>query len=684
DQGKRLVARSDAEAAAVRLAGPSGALIGGAAIASREDGPLLIDVTAFGHDGPYAAWRAPAVLVQALSGTCHGFGERNGAPQLPQGHQTDIMTGATAFIAAAGALFGRGRGYSTGRVEITEFESALCVGEVSAIDPAGRGSERTRLGVNRFVPSYPCSIYRSSDGWIGVTALTPAQWVALCEAVGRPDLGAVARFGATLERLKHADEIDAALRGPLALRTTAEWVAIGMERRIPLSPVLDHAALMEDPMWRERGSFTPVEPGLRGPGLPFRITPQDGRGRPIAQLPPVAAGPLAGVRVVDFTMGWAGPLASRHLADLGADVVKIESEAYPDWWRGWEKAAVSDPPAHEIKLPFMAVNRNKRGIALDLRDPRDLEQARELVRGADVVIDNYAAGTLEKLGLGVAELHALRPGLISIAMSAFGATGPLSGIRGYGSTVEQASGLPFANGREDWPPTMQHVAWGDPIAGLFGAVAALAAINGQAQAGGVAIDLSQVESLFQVGADAFVATQVNRAPVPRLGSRRAVYAPCGAFPAGGEDEWIAIAVQGADEWHALCHVLGRDDLARNSNLDRLEGRNAAAAEIEAAISAWTRSRSREQAAALLQGAGVSAVPLNRIRDLLDDPQLSARGVWRHADRRYIGRYVQASAPYRLDGTRPDLRRLPPTLGEQTAEVLDEIARLRTGGTRQAG
>ena len=674
DQGKRLVARPEAEAAADRLSGPLAmVIVDGDLAPTTGTMPLVLEISAFGHDGPYAGWRASAPLLQALAGTSYNFGPRSGAPLLAQGYAAEIISGTVAFIAAAGAAFGRLRGHPTQRVEISDFESALCFAEVSAIDPAGRGQASSRLGVNRFVPTYPCGVFRSADGWIGITALTPAQWTMLCELVEQPAMAADPRMATTISRLAHADLIDALLTVPLRTRTTAQWVETGIRLRLPFAPVHDHQALLAEPMWRDRASFAAFDGGsLRAPTLPFRVVAQGKRGEVPSPVSPQAAGPLAGIRVVDFTMGWAGPLTTRHLGDLGADVIKIESDAYPDWWRGWERDDDVDPPASEIKLPFMAVNRNKRGIGLDLRSAIGLAHAKLLVASADIVIDNFAPGTLDRLGLGAAEQQLLRPGVISIAMGAFGAVGPLSGIRGYGSTVEQASGLPFMNGFEDWPPTMQHVAYGDPVAGLYGAVAALAALHGRERLGGVAIDLSQVECLFQLGADAFIAVQATGAPVPRRGSRRAAIAPCGAFPCIGADEWIAVAVDDASAWQGLCRLLERGDWAVDPALSSATGRNVRADDIEAAVAAWTCDRSQGDAVRLLQAAGVGAVPLLRGSDLLDDPHLAARDFWWRIDRVHIGRHWQAAPPYRLDGRRPPIRRVPPVLGEHTHEVLAEV------------
>lgn len=672
DQDKYVVAAPALDAAFAALAGPlSLVIVDDQSIP--EDGPLVLDISSFGHDGPYADWLVSAPLLQALSGTAFNFGAADGAPLLAQGHQAEIISGTVAFVAAAAALLGRMRGHATRRIEVTDFESELCFAEVSAIDPAGRGKASSRLGINRFVPTYPCGVYPSADGWIGVTALTLVQWKGLCGLIGRPELGDLPHFATPWQRLQCADEIDAILAGPLKTRTTEEWVQQGIALRLPFSPVLDQAGLLEAPMWRDRDAFAEIAPGdLMAPTLPFHVRRFAGDTRPLPGLPADAAGPLAGVKVVDFTMGWAGPLATRHLGDLGAEVVKIESVDYPDWWRGWDKEETADPPPHEIKLPFMAVNRNKRGISLDLRTPEGMASARRLIAAADIVIDNFAPGTLDKLGLDMAHRRSLRPDVINVAMGAFGASGPWSGIRGYGSTVEQASGLPFVNGFDAWQPTMQHVAYGDPIAGLFGAVAALAAMIGRDATGGVDIDLSQVECLFQMGADAFVAVQISGQPVARRGSRRDVIAPCGAFPVEGEDEWIAIAVDGEDQWARLCALLGRDDWAGDAGLSTPAGRNARADEIEAALADWSRPRNQEDAVAMLQKAGVGAAPLLRGGDLLVDRHLTGRHFWQEVDRIYIGRHWQAAAPYKLDGVRPAIRRVPPVLGQHTDEVLVEF------------
>lgn len=652
------------------LAGPYDAdVAAGQALADRLPGaPSLLALTWFHPDGPYGAWRATDELILALTGVAYPFGEAAGPPTLAQGHGPQIAAGVVAFNAALGALIASPR---PRRIAVNVFEAFMCLTETGAVSALMEGGGSVRLGVNRFVPTYPCSSYRTADGWVGVTALTPAQWKALCGLIDRPDLAADPRFTTAVERLLLGDEIDGLVAPPFLSRTTGDWVRLGEAARVPITPMPDLQDLPDVPHWRERGCFATFDSShMRAPTLPWRTT-WEGPRRPFAGGGHDA--PLSGLRVVDFTMGWAGPLCTRTLADLGADVVKIESEAHPDWWRGWETDQSGDPPPRETKFSFISVNRNKRGVVLDLLSPKGLAQAQALIADADVVVENFAAGVMEKLGLGPQARRRLNPGLIAISMAAFGNGGVLSGIRAYGSTVEQASGLPFANGHDAWPPSLQHVAYGDPIAGLYAAAAMMAAIMGRGRAGGAEIDLAQVACLFQFGADAIIAQQHQAGPLSRTGSRRPRAAPVCVVRGASDDTWLAVAVDRAEAWAALATCIGFERGATDPAFATVAGRNRHAPAIEAALAAWSASRDPQAAAEELQDAGVPAAPVQRVDALGYDPQLIAGGFWTELERRYVGRHLTPAAPFAYDGARPALRRPAPTLGEHTAEVLGEAA-----------
>ncbi|WP_293905402.1 CoA transferase [Phenylobacterium sp.] len=646
----------------------SGVAVGEALAAGSPGAPALLALTWFHPDGPYGDWRGTDEVILALGGLAYAFGERAGPPILAQGHGPQVVAGIVGFNAAQAALLARPQAR---RIEVNVFEAFMCLTETGAVSALMEGGGSVRLGVNRFVPSYPCSSYRTADGWVGVTALIPAQWRGLCGMIGRPDLALERRFTTTLERLLLADEVDALVAPPFLERTTAEWVAIAGKARVPVTPMADLTELPDVPHWRDRGAFGPFD-GSKAPAptMPYRMTFTGPPAAAFAASGPAA--PLSGLRVADFTMGWAGPLCTRTLADLGADVVKVESEAHPDWWRGWETDQSGDPPPRETKFNFIAMNRNKRGVYLDLSTPDGLARARTLVAGADVMVENFAAGVLEKLGLGPSERRALNPDLIAVSMPAFGNGGPLSGIRAYGSTVEQASGMPFANGHDDWPPCLQHVAFGDPIAGLYAAGAVLAAIRGRARKGGVEVDLAQVACLFQFAADALIAQQLHDGPLPRTGSARPRAAPVCVVAGAEPDSWLAVAVDGPEAWRGLCDVLEMEGWTESHALATPAGRNQSARILEAEIAAWSRRLDPGEAAARLQAAGVPAAPVQRVDALGYDPQLIAGGFWAEMDRRYVGRHLMPAAPFALDGARPALIRPSPTLGEHTAEVLAEL------------
>jgi len=650
DQGKVAAPSRDADADAVLV-------IGEGVAATR--GELVLDIAWFDAAGPYADWRGNDPVVQALVALTLGFGPAEGPPLIAQGHAPQLAAGVTAFIAALGALIGRARGASIGRVETAIFEAACCFTEPNAVSYAHFGERGQRLGLNRFIPTYPCSIYRTADGWVGVTALTPAQWTALAAMIGRPDLADDPRFATTLDRLAQADAVDAVLAPFFATRNAADVAEEGQARRIPMTPVSDPAELPALDHWRARGAFRDGPDGP-APHLPW-LAEWDGATRPLEPLRPGDL-PLAGVRVVDFTMGWAGPLCTRTLADLGADVVKIESEVRPDWWRGWEKPA----PGQTVEAApvFSVVNRGKRGVLLDLTTPDGLAAAEALVARADVVVDNFAPGVLAKLGLGAERLRDLRPGLVAIAMGAFGATGRWRGFRAYGSTVEQASGIPIGNGHDGDPPAIQHIAFGDPVAGLFAAAAALTGLAARDRFGGCAIDLAQVETLFQLNADAIIARHVTAEPLPRTGSRRATMAPCCCVKAAGANAWLTVACDDAD-WPALARMIGRLGWCGWG----LAQRQAHAGEIEAALAAWAADRSAAEAAQALQAAGVPAAAARSVETLVEDAQLAASGFWVTLERAHLGRYRSGAAPYRFDGRRPCAATPAPTLGEHHEEVI---------------
>jgi crotonobetainyl-CoA:carnitine CoA-transferase CaiB-like acyl-CoA transferase len=631
--------------------------------------PTLLALTWFAPEGPYADWAGNDALIHALTGVAYTFGLPDGPPTLAQGHSPQTVAGVTAIIAAMAGLMRRER---PRRIDVNVLEAAMCFTETGAVATVYSGLTAQRLGVNRYMPTYPASIYRASDGWVGITTLTPEQWRSFCGVIGRPELAVDPRFTVTWSRLMHADAIDEILTPLIAQRTTADWVAAGDVARIPITPVVPPGELPREPHWEGRGSFTPLA-GVEAPNLPFVMAFD---GIPGARPQGPAEAPLAGVRVADFSMGWAGPLAARLLADLGADVLKIESQSRPDWWRGWEPIEGSDPPSTEVQRNFMCVNRNKRGLDLDLSNPQGLARAKAVIAASDVVIENLGPGVMARLGLAPADQRALRGGIISLAMPPFGRRGPLSGVRAYGSTVEQASGMPFVNGQADWAPCQQHVAYGDPVAGLYAAAAVLAALWGRERLGGADIELCQVECLFQLGAAAIIDEQASGAPSARTGNRRASAAPSCVVSAGA-DSWLAVVVDSPAAWRALCAVLGRPSWASLT----LEQRMQHADEIEAALAAWAEDRVRDEAAAALQAAGVPAAPVQPTHTLCDDPQLVASDYFVLQQRRYVGEHLTPNAPWRMDGARPPIRRAAPVLGEHTDEVL---AGLGVTAARAAG
>jgi len=653
----------------------------------------IVSISWFGESGPYRDYAATDATVRALAGCVRQVGEPGLAPIVQPQSQAYLPGALSAFSAALATLISespRGR-----KFEVSIHEANACEPEFQAAVTVSLGAEEQRWGLNRFFPVFPCGIYPTADGWLGVTSFSNDQWRGFCDMLGLPEVRANPAFANAPMRFMAADAVDAEIGPALMQRTASEWSKEGLRRRVPLVVVPDMAQLLAAPAHRDHGAFGQVrigEAAFEAPVLPQHLnaTPPAATGvaplagadnetwRPAARTPRSGRDgglPLEGARIIDLTMGWAGPFATRQLADLGAEVIKVEGRAYPDWWRGgdYTEAAMADW-AHEKALYFQFVNRNKTGITLDLTRPEGAALLRHLVRTADAVVENYAQDVLPKLGLDYAGLSAERPDLVMVSMPAYGSNTGWAELRGYGSTLEHGSGLPSVTGFEGAPPTMNHVAYGDPIGGLNACAAVLVALMHRKRTGeGQFVDLSQVECMFPLIAPWLIEQSVTGKVGPRLGNRHPHYVPHGVFPCEGDDAWIVVAATDDAAWRGLCAVIERPDLAADPALATAGGRRAAEDALEAAIAAWTRLRSPDDAMEALQAKGVAAGAARGFHELmLYEPQLTARGYWQDVPRPHLEWTTQPSPAFREDGEAYPIRFPAPTLGQSTREVLSSI------------
>lgn len=396
----------------------------------------------------------------------------------------------------------------------------------------------------------------------------------------------------------------------------------------------------------------------------------------------MAAPNLEGIRIVDLSMGWAGPLACRQLADMGADVIKVESCERFDWWRSWEATPqwIEDDGA-EKSSAFNMVNRNKRAITLDLEDADGRDLLLRLVASANAVVENFSGGVLPKLNLSYEVLKEANEKIILLSMPAFGSTGPWKNFRAYGSTVEHSSGLPHLNGLADDLPTMHHVAYGDAVGGLNGASGLLVALRHQARRGeGQFVDLSQAEGLFPLAAHGILHHSVTGAEPSRSGNQSDQSSPQGVYPCLGDDEWIVIQIFNETQWQAL-------KLAASPNLNGVTDRFTHPEVLDHAIADWTKGLNSHELMRALQAKQIPAAATHKTSAVLKDQHLTERGYWQWMDRAVVGHQPNPSPPFRMDRDAIALKTPAPTLGEHNHEVLvgelgvadDEYNRLLSKG-----
>ncbi|MFH1169265.1 MAG: CoA transferase [Chloroflexota bacterium] len=373
-------------------------------------------------------------------------------------------------------------------------------------------------------------------------------------------------------------------------------------------------------------------------------------------------GALSGIRVLDFTWLLAGPYATRLLADFGAEVIKVQSGKTAT-------GAESNATGY-----FNTWNRNKLGITLDMSHPEAKELALGLVKISDVVIENFTPRVMANWGLGYERLSEVKPDIIMLSLSGMGQTGPWRDFAALGPTIQALSGITQLTSFSQGPPQGIGYSYADPLAGMFAAIAILAALEYRTATGrGQYIDISEYEAMCSLLGPAILDYSVNGHAAGPSGNTAgyAPAAPHGCYRCLGDDRWCTIAAYTEEEWHVLCRVIGSDWDKEERFAGALQ-RQQHAGELDELLGQWTARYTAEQLMKMLQAAGVPCGVVNSAADLADDPQLTAHDFFIRLPHPVLGDTSSDGTPIRLSGTPASFRRAAPLLGQDNDYVYHDL------------
>lgn len=643
------------------------------AVRSRIPAAVVLSVTPYGRSGPRHGWQATPFTEWATGGFFYFAGDPAREPLSLPGHQAEFHAGLhTAVAALAGLRHARATGEGQD-VELSHQEATLNDHSWLTTMWTHMGQIQKRTG----------SFYaKCADGWVFLFTLAPYPNLFLLmerfdmfedESLHVPANWA-ARFG----------EVFTAFSEWCATRTKLEVYHACQELRIAASPVNDMADVARSEHLAAREWFGTVAAGgqtFQGPGYPYKLTgtPCDtafGAGAMGEDTATVAsagfawaneglsaapgrpgaakAGPLAGLRMIEMTANWAGPIAGRHFADLGADVVKVELQTKPA-----TRALIAPnddiwPDFFNRSAYFNKLNRNKRGISLDLSTPRGKELFLELVKQADVVLENNAARVMGQLGLDYAVLSAANPRIIMCSLSGFGSSGPDRNYSAYGSNIETSSGLASLMGYDDSQFFGTGSFYADPVSGNHATVAMLAALHARETTGkGQWIDMALLEAVEPFLAQDFLRyTTSGEVPTPHGSQWGEGYLYQGTYQTLGKDCWIAVTVR---------------DEADSAAVDGVTG-----AAGEAGLRNWLTTQSHEAAANLLQAAGVPAAPVMQNWEIIADNHLNDRGYFVNIRHESAGTRPFPGFPWRFSATPARVSHAAPMFAEHNREVFAEL------------
>jgi crotonobetainyl-CoA:carnitine CoA-transferase CaiB-like acyl-CoA transferase len=628
---------------------------------------VVCSVTPFGITGPYRTWRATHLTSCALGGAMYPYGAPDGPPLIMPGRQHYAHVGTHAAIAVLAAL--RARPAVGGQfIDISAHE-------VLAASLYELHRYTNFADIMRRRPAAPAAMggmWPARDGMVEFTVSTGKHWAGFRQLLGDPPELADPALADPAVRQERAGQIMAIAGPAIAAMDREDFVARAQRLGVPCSLINTVGQFARDRQLSSRGFLVREPLGSLGetevPGLPFRSrqpllaqyrrpAPRLGEHDPAAiarewasaERPAVPAGrPLSGLRVVSFGAVIAGAVCATMLAELGADVIKIESPVMPDSVRRVRmgEPAVLEPSGAPVSAMFASYNRSVRSLALDMKQPSSVDLVLRLASVADVVLENLSSDVLERWGLGYEKIAAVNPAIVMLSQTGFGHTGPRSHYLAYASTVFSFTGLTQIWGQShptahDYPAAAH---------GLFAILAALAARDRTGQ--GTHIDQAQIEVAGAVMGPMLLDFLVNghepgEDPPPGL-----------VVPGLGDDGWLAVEPEDDADWQRLAALVGAPDPADH-------------AAVTDALRAWAGALTPQQAMRLAQRAGLAAGAVQNTEDVTRDPQHRERQFLREMNHPDLGVADYAGPPHRLSKTPATIKGRTPRLGEHTTEILAE-------------
>ena len=657
-------------------------------------GLVLLTITPFGLEGPMASRPATDFTIQAESGSIGARGRPGAEPYQAGGGLSGWTGGSFAAVAAVAAmrsarLSGHGERIDFSLHEVTALSTNCYIDMMWGI-----------LGRPPAIGSLPNletpSIEPTQDGFVGFTTYSAQQMSDFLLMIGREDLRESGEFSQFAQRLTRLDEFESIVQGYTREHATQEIVELAQMLRIPVAPICNGKTVLEQEPMVSRGVFV-EDPsgGFKRPLPPYRI---DGERPPIRGAAPgygehdgaiedripdrpepggERALPLKGLRIVDATTWWAGPIATQMLAMLGAEVIHVESIQRMDGSRSVGGAfAAQHEDWWECSFIYHSANSNKRGLTLDLSDPKGLEVLDRLIAEADVLVENFSPRVMEGFGVTWEHVQAVNPRCHYVRMPAFGLDGPWRDHVGFAATMEQMAGLSWLTGHVDDQPRIQRGPC-DPMAGVHAAFALLLALEERDVSGrGHFIECCMLEAALNVTADQVAEYTAYGRILERQGNRSANTAPQGLYPCAGhhvteDPQWLALSVETETQWEGLVTWLGRPDWCEAVGVS-LPARKAQADRIDEELAAVFATREREKCVEELLALGVPAAGIVDPRTLAEHPQLVSRGFFDRVEHPLVGVQATMTAPFRYGSVAHWLHSAAPLLGQHNTEILLEL------------